>query len=302
MDTRSQFELRSLVGQRVFFRTPGLSGILEDVRVDGFLLVALSAPGRAVFGRGYLHASSLMPVERFPVHCSVLTQYGRGRVLAVEVRPIVGVVYTVAMQECRLTGGALATAYLAAPSVRASPNSAAEIALLKCVAEAEGLRLQGNAAFKASNFDAAIAAYERANTRVMQQVNATESSDVNPAIGDILKDVLVKGHNNLANSLMRKGDHDSMLAALGVAQQVRGHFWPPLPPPSPLPPSWSSRATLALSILNALLSSPASTPPPLPPPFFLYPGAAPGSVKHGGKKGFLALAQGQGAQGPGTAA
>ena len=295
MDTRSLFELRCLVGQRVFFRTPGLSGILEDVRVDGFLLVALSAPGRAVFGRGYLHASSLMPVERFPVHCSVLTQYGRGRVLAVEVRPIVGVVYTVAMQECRLPGGALATAYLAAPSVRASPNSAAETALLKCVAEVEGLRLQGNAAFKASNFDAAIAAYERANTRVMQQVNATESSDVNPAIGDILKDVLVKGHNNLAVSLMRKGDHDSMLAALGVAQQVRGHFWPPLPPPS------SSRATPALPLLNALLSSPASTPPP-PPSFFFTAGAAPGSYKHGGKEGFLALAQGQGAQGPGAAA
>jgi hypothetical protein len=226
--------LPSMIGQRLFFHTPGLSGYLERVRADGVLDVRLP------FGSGHFHASSVyLPMERFPTGAEVVTQFGRGRVLSVEMRPSVGVVYVLAMLDCRLTddpktgGKQFATGYFASPSVS---KAAPEAPLLKCIADMEAVREKGNQAFKSKDYGAAIAAYETANKEVIQAVRGfPDGLRMSEELRSQLTEVLVKGHSNLAISYNNRavelsppaGDHAMFKLAIQAADTVRLK-----PPPS----------------------------------------------------------------------
>lgn len=249
--------LPSMIGQRLFFHTPGLSGYLERVRADGVLDVKLP------FGSGHFHASSVyLPMERYPIGAEVVTQFGRGRVLSVEMRPSVGVMYVLAMLDCRLTddpktgGKQFATGYFASPSVKAAP----EAPLLKCIADMEAVREKGNQAFKSKDYSAAIAAYETANKEVIQAVRGfPDGLRMSEELRSQLTEVLVKGHSNLAISYNNRavelsppaGDHAMFKLAIQAADTVRlkqppiaPHKHAPSPPASLTPVKHTCSHTL----------------------------------------------------------
>jgi hypothetical protein len=214
MDEVSLYELRSMVGQRLFFKTPGLTGLLRAVRADGTLEVELP------FGSGYFRAGAVMlPRRRLAVGCACATPYGPGRVLAAEVRPEVGVVYTVALLGAQ--GAPVATGYLAAPSVTATA-SAAQNALLWAVAEAEELRLRGNKSFEAKDYGAAIEAYEGSVAHIAAHVQGADSASMDATVEAVLVEALLKNYGNLAHSLNLKGGTDNWRKAVATCKMVRG--------------------------------------------------------------------------------
>lgn len=220
MEPLSEFELRGLIGQRVFSQTPGLHGILEAVREDGFLLVTTP------FGTAYLHPTSLMPPPRFPPVCRVSTQFGRGRVIRSMHRERVGVVYEVELMDCRLANATNATGYFAAPSVKCAA-SAGELRVFKALEELEALRLVGNTAFNAQDFDAAISAYEQGASVLTTCTGAARGEDGSPPVLDIalrstMREALIKVFSNLSMAFNKKGDVDSLKQAVYYTSQVSG--------------------------------------------------------------------------------
>jgi hypothetical protein len=218
MDKLSEFELRGMIGQRVFSQTPGLHGILEAVRGDGFLLVTTP------FGTAYLHPTSLMPPPRYPPVCRVSTQFGRGRVIKSMHRERVGVVYEVELLDCRLANGTFATGYFASPSVKCAA-SVAEMRVFRALEELETLRVAGNTAFNAQDYDAAISAYEQGSSALTTSTGAGRGEDGSPPTLDIalrsaMREALIKIFSNLSMALNKKGDTDSLKQAVYYTTQV----------------------------------------------------------------------------------
>lgn len=284
MDTLSLYELRAMVGERLFFKTPGLTGILRAVRADGTLEVALP------FGAGYLRAPSVMLPggRRLAAGCACATPYGPGRVLAAEARPEVGVVYTVALLSARAPQGAppVATAYLAAPSVRAT-SSAAQNALLWAVAEAEELRLRGNRSYEAKDYGAAIEAYEGSVAHIAAHVQGADSASMDASVESVLVEALLKNYGNLAHSLNLKGGADNFRKAVATCKMVR----PPARPP----------AARARRLGGPSSQRPLHTLHHTPRPALCHAGPAGKQGRQRSLPGPPAAAAGQGAPGPGGA-
>ena len=138
-----------------------------------------------------------------------------------------------ALQQAASAEGAAPEAAEEASAIDASEQFLQDT--LKKVASVEELRRNGNDALSQNDYDGAIAAYTRANTDLLEFARAAGGrlSDI-PNMAETFKDLLTKGHGNLAMTLLKKGDPASLKDAVAAAQTVSvllgggGHS--PLPP------------------------------------------------------------------------
>lgn len=182
-------------------------GTLTSARPDGFLCVALP------FGAAFIRPSAL---ATFPPGARVSTDFGRGCVRSVEARPGAGLVYQVALLDCNLANGGVATGALNARGVR--PRAAAAGATFaECLEDADAERALGNAAYVAGAMPPAIDAYQRSLLRLQDGSRGCSG----PAQREVLRDKFTTCLSNLAIALNREGTPASFERALRQATEVR---------------------------------------------------------------------------------
>jgi len=142
----SPAELAAAVGRSVSTRTPGLRGVLTQLRGE---VCELAMP----FGTAYLRQTDLAPPPRHAPGARVRTPFGRGIVTARRARAeaAAGFDYAVQLIDNRLSGWTpaeprCAMGYLAPADVAHRPDD--ERTADECIVDAEALRARGNAAFK----------------------------------------------------------------------------------------------------------------------------------------------------------
>eukprot|EP01138_Halocafeteria_seosinensis_P011568 gb/GECG01011817.1/.p1 GENE.gb/GECG01011817.1/~~gb/GECG01011817.1/.p1 ORF type:complete len:365 (+),score=55.43 gb/GECG01011817.1/:1-1095(+) len=196
--------------QKMRFKTPYGYATVTDVREneDG-TTVLVDFP----FGKGFLHPQTVGKPSRFSKGDKVQTPYGKGVVQALRLTDDTKI-YKVKLNEWYMANGVHPRAFLTHTDVKGR----VAITFNEGIQEAGVLKEQGNAKFKAKQFEEATQHYARA----IQTVQMAPMNNLKESQKNALRQILITCFSNRAQAClqMNPARHEDALQACNLALQI----------------------------------------------------------------------------------